>query len=60
MTPFEARYSRRCHSPIRWFKVGETRLFSLDLFYQAKEKVEVIRDRRKTAQVRQKSYVNVM
>lgn len=59
MAPFEALYGRRCRSPIGWYEVGEARLLGPDLVHQAMEKVKVIRERLKTAQSRQKSYVDV-
>ncbi|WMV35099.1 hypothetical protein MTR67_028484 [Solanum verrucosum] len=59
MTPYEALYGRRYRSPIGWFEVGETGLIGPDLVHQAIEKVEVIQERLKTAQSRQKSYTDV-
>ncbi|KAF3660660.1 putative CST complex subunit CTC1-like [Capsicum annuum] len=59
MAPFEALYGRRCRSPIRWIKVGETRLFGPNLVHQAIEKVKVIREKIKTAQSYQKSYADM-
>ncbi|KAH0776336.1 hypothetical protein KY290_007747 [Solanum tuberosum] len=48
-TAFEALYGRRCRSPVGWFEVGE---FAI-------EKVQLIRERLKMAQSRQKSYADV-
>ncbi|XP_047263672.1 uncharacterized protein LOC124896191 [Capsicum annuum] len=59
MAPFEALYGRRCRSPIGWYEVGETQFFGPDLVHQAMEDVKLIRERLKTAQSGQKSYVDV-
>ncbi|KAF3670933.1 putative sulfate transporter 3.4-like [Capsicum annuum] len=40
MAPFEDLYRRRYRSPIEWFDIGETRLFSPELVHQAIEKVK--------------------
>ncbi|WMV08465.1 hypothetical protein MTR67_001853 [Solanum verrucosum] len=58
MAPFEALYERRCRSPLGWFEVGEFALIGPELVYDAIEKVQLIRERLKTAQSRQKSYAN--
>ena len=57
MAPYEALYGRRCRSPVGWFEVGEAALIGPDSFLYIMEKVEFIRDRVKTTQSRQKSYV---
>ena len=59
MAPYEALYGRRCRSPVGWFEVGETTLIGPDSVLDAMEKVQLIRDRLKTAQSRQKSYADV-
>ena len=59
MAPYEALYGRRCRSPVDWFEVGETALIGPDSVLDAIEKVQLIRDRLKIAQSRQKSYVDV-
>lgn len=38
MDPFKTFWGRRCRYPIGWFEVGETILFSIDLFHRAMEK----------------------
>ncbi|XP_075074553.1 uncharacterized protein LOC107813113 [Nicotiana tabacum] len=58
MASYEALYSRRCRSPIRRFKAGETNLLGPDLVQKAMDKVQLIRQRLLTAQSRQKSYVD--
>ena len=59
MAPYEALYGRRCISHVGWFEVGETTLIGPDSVLYAMEKVQLIRDRLKTTQIRQKSYANV-
>ncbi|XP_070056079.1 uncharacterized protein [Nicotiana tomentosiformis] len=59
MAPFEALYSRRCRSPIGWFKIGEAELIGPNLVHQAMEKVKIIKEWLRTAQSRQKSYSDV-
>lgn len=59
MTPFEALYGRRCRLPIGWYEVGETQLFGPDIVHQAMKDVKLIRERLRTTQSRQKSYVDV-
>ncbi|XP_075079677.1 uncharacterized protein LOC107760418 [Nicotiana tabacum] len=58
MASYEALYSRRCRSSIRWFEAGETNLLRPDLVQKAMDKVQLIRQRFLTAQSRQKSYVD--
>ena len=59
MAPFEALYGRKCRSPIGWFEVGEVVVNGPDSVFEAMEKVKLIRERLKTAQSRQKSYMDV-
>jgi hypothetical protein len=56
MAPYEALYGRRCRTPLNGSEAGERTLFGLDLVKDAEEKVEVIRETLKLAQMRQKSY----
>jgi hypothetical protein len=56
MAPFDALYGRRCRTPLNWSEAGERTLFVLDLVEEAEEKVQVIRENLKMAQMRQKSY----
>ncbi|XP_070024862.1 uncharacterized protein [Nicotiana sylvestris] len=58
MDPFEALYSRRCRSPIWYFEPGKAKLYGKDLVQDALEKVKLIYERLRTAQSRQKSYVD--
>ncbi|XP_019251321.1 PREDICTED: uncharacterized protein LOC109230257 [Nicotiana attenuata] len=59
MAPYEALYGQRCRSQIGWFEVREAELLGPDLVYQAMEKVNLMQKHLKTAQSRQKSYLNV-
>jgi hypothetical protein len=52
MVPFEALYGRRCRTPLNWSEARERTLFGLDLVKDAEEKVEVIRENLKLAQMR--------
>ena len=53
------RLPLRCRSLVSWFEIGEAALIGPDSVLYAMEKVQLIRDRLKTAQSRQKSYVDV-
>ena len=59
MAPYEALYGRRCRSPVGWFEVGEAALIGPASVLYAMDKVQIIRDRLKTTQSRQKYYSNV-
>jgi hypothetical protein len=50
------RYERRCRTPLNWSQVGERTLFGPKLVQEAEEKVGVIRENLRAAQMRQKSY----
>jgi hypothetical protein len=56
MAPFDAFYGRRCRTPLNWSEAGERTLFGPDLVKDAEERVQVIRENLKMAQMRQKSY----
>jgi hypothetical protein len=56
MSSFEALYRRRCRTPLNWSQAGEQTLFSAKLVQKAEEKVEVIRENLRAAQMRKKSY----
>jgi hypothetical protein len=58
MDPFDALYGRRCHTPLNWSQAGERTLFGPKLVQGAEEKVSVIRENLRAAQMRQKSYHN--
>jgi hypothetical protein len=56
MAPFEALYGRRCRTPLNWSQAGERTLFGPKLVQDDEEKVGVIRENLRAAQMRQKSY----
>ncbi|XP_070002030.1 uncharacterized protein [Nicotiana sylvestris] len=58
MAPYEALYGRRCQSLVRSSEPREARLLGTDLVQDALDKVRIIQDRLRTAQSRQKSYVD--
>lgn len=58
MAPYEALYGRKCRSPLYWDEVGETQFYGPEILQQTKDQVEVIRERIKIAQSRQKSYAD--
>jgi hypothetical protein len=58
MAPYEALYGRKCRSPVCWFETGENKEFAPDYIKERQGVIEVIRDRLKIAQSRQKSYAD--
>jgi hypothetical protein len=56
MAPFDALYGRRCRTPLNWLEARERTIFGPDLVKDAEERVRVIRENLKMAQMRQKSY----
>jgi hypothetical protein len=42
MAPFEALYSRRCHTSLNWIESGERTIFGTDLVIEAEEIVHRI------------------
>ncbi|GKV11068.1 hypothetical protein SLEP1_g22354 [Rubroshorea leprosula] len=58
MAPFEALYGRRCRSPVCWTKVGERSILGPELVQQSSEIVQLIKERLRVEQSRQKSYAD--
>ena len=58
MAPFEALYGRKCRTPLNWSESGDSQIFGVDTLRAAEEQVQLIRDRLKAAQSRQKSYAD--
>jgi transposase InsO family protein len=58
MAPFEALYGRKCRTPLNWSETGESQVFGPDIIRESKEQVQLIRNRLKAAQSRQKSYAD--
>ena len=58
MAPFEGLYGRKCRSPVCWDDIGERKLLGPELVQLTVEKIALIKERLKTTQSRQKSYVD--
>ena len=58
MAPYEALYGRPCRSLTCWLEEGESSLFGPEIVRETTEKIQLIRERLRTAQSRQKSYVD--
>ena len=58
MAPYEALYERKCRTPIYWDEVGERKLNDVELIEVTTKKIQIIRERLKTTQDRQKSYAD--
>ena len=58
MAPFEALYGRRCRTPLNWMQARDSKFFGVDTLRSAEEQVQLIRDRLKATQSRQKSYAD--
>ena len=55
MAPFEALYGRKCRTPLCWEEVGDRKLYGAELVQITTEKVRIIKDRMKVAQVDKRS-----
>ncbi|KAJ9545069.1 hypothetical protein OSB04_024776 [Centaurea solstitialis] len=55
MPPYEMLYGRRCRTPVCWGEVGQRELGSTEIVQKTTESIELIRERLKTAQSRQKA-----
>ena len=58
MASYETLYERKYRTPIRWDEVGEQKLNDVELIEITFEKIQIIRERLKTDQDRQKSYAD--
>ncbi|XP_043705439.1 uncharacterized protein LOC122655300 [Telopea speciosissima] len=58
MTPFKALYGRTCCTPLYWDEVGERCILGPELIQKTCEKVDLIKEKIKATQSRQKSYVD--
>jgi hypothetical protein len=58
MAPFEAHYRRKCCTPLNWSETGESQIFGPHIIKKAEQQVQLIHNRLKAAQSRQKSYAN--
>ncbi|XP_075500162.1 uncharacterized protein LOC142538749 [Primulina tabacum] len=59
MEPYEALYGRKFRSPLFWEEVGERKMLGPELVQQTADVVELIQERMRIAQYRQKSYADV-
>lgn len=58
MPPYEALYGRKCRTPICWGEVGQREIGGTEIVQLTTKKIELIREKLKTAQDRQKAYAN--
>jgi hypothetical protein len=58
MAPFEALYGCKCRTPLNWSETRESQIFGPDIIKEAEEQVQIIQNRLKAAQSRQKSYAD--
>ena len=58
MAPYEALYGRKCRSPVCWDEVGERRILGPEIVQRTSEKIDVVQERLRAAQSRQKSYAD--
>ena len=58
MTPYEELYGRPCKSPLCWIELGESRLLRPEIVQDITEKIQLIKEKLKIAQDRQKSYAD--
>lgn len=56
IAPYEALYSTRYRSPMRWYEVGESSILGLDLICKTLEKVHFTRNHLQLVYSQQKSY----
>jgi ribosomal protein L21E len=58
MSSFEALYGRKCKTLLYWDQTGERQFFGPEIIQEAEEQVRQIRENSRTAQSRQKRYVD--
>jgi hypothetical protein len=58
MAPFEVLYGRKCRTPLNGSETKESQIFGPDIIREAEEQVQLIRNRLKAVQSRQKSYAD--
>ena len=59
MASYEALYGRRCRTPMYWTELDEHKIIGSDLVKDMEEKVQIIQQRLKATNDRQKSYANL-
>ena len=58
MTPYEALYGRPCRSLTCWLEASESSLFGPKIVRETTKKIQLIQERLRMAQSRQKGYVD--
>ena len=58
VAPFEVLYGRKCRSLICWYETGGNTEFEPDYVKEKQNIIDIIRDRLRIAQSRQKSYAD--
>ena len=58
MTSYEALYGRTYRLPLCWIELGESRLVGPEIVQETIEKIQLIKEKLKTAQDRQKNYAD--
>ncbi|KAJ4974055.1 hypothetical protein NE237_007229 [Protea cynaroides] len=58
MAPYEALYGKKCRRPLLWNEVGERRIIGPEFVEETYRVIDLIKERVKTAQVRQKHYAD--
>ncbi|KAJ4954535.1 hypothetical protein NE237_011318 [Protea cynaroides] len=58
MSPYEALYGRKCRTPLFWNKVGERSIVGPKFVEETCRVVDIIKERVRTAQNRQKQYAD--
>ncbi|KAJ4950251.1 hypothetical protein NE237_027083 [Protea cynaroides] len=56
MSPYEALYGRKCRTPLFWNEVGERSIVGPEFIEETCRVVDIIKERVRTAQNRQKQY----
>ncbi|XP_076942160.1 uncharacterized protein LOC143611950 [Bidens hawaiensis] len=59
MAPFEALYGRKCRTTVCWSEVGDKQMSRPELVQKTTDQIQLIRDRLKADQDRQKSYADI-
>ncbi|XP_028071098.1 uncharacterized protein LOC114273494 [Camellia sinensis] len=58
IAPYEALYGRKCRSPLCWTEVGDKKLLGPEIVQITSNKIQLIQQRIRTTQSRQKSYAD--
>jgi transposase InsO family protein len=58
MAPFGALYGRQCRTPLFWSQIVESQVFRPEVLKDAEKHVQMIREKLKVAQSRQKNYAD--